>query len=116
MNDALNRLAIVECALCEVIRHLRGEEPDGQTVEPGTCAECGYTGPLRDASHGCVGCMECPEGPPQVHEPQCRLCEPICPVCDNGLIVNPEAGRWARALMAAEGALAVLVEGGVPHG
>jgi hypothetical protein len=114
MDDATNRLAIVGCALREVIGHLRGEEPDGQTTEPGTCQECGYTGPLRDASHGCVGCMECVEGPPQVHDPRCRLCEPICPVCDNGFLANPEAGRLAKALMAAESALAT-VEEGIPH-
>jgi len=114
MDDATNRLALVACALREVVRYLRGAEPDGQTTEPGTCAACGYVGPLQDVSHGCVGCGACPEGPPDPPAPRCRLCEPLCPVCDNGFMPNPEAGRWAKALMAAEGALAALAEG-APH-
>jgi hypothetical protein len=114
MDDTKNRLAIVECALREVIRYLRGEEPDGQTVEAGTCQDCGYVGLMRDVAHGCVGCGECPEGPPAPPAPRCRLCEPVCPVCDNGFMPQPESGRWAKALMAAEGALVSIK--GEDHG
>jgi hypothetical protein len=96
----------MEAGLRAVVRHLRGAEPDGQTIDPGTCKDCGYVGRWKDVAHGCVGCMACPQGPPQLSHARCRLCEPVCPVCDNGFLPNPEAGQWAKALMAAEAALA----------